>query len=520
MPVPDYDTYDDSEPPVAIAEQIIIGFDRQLGLIPADEASTRIASVLAELEKIGVRKLKTFAPKPPTKETFFAIALVQLVGPTLAQLQEELKKAFYKDVAYAERNVRITLAGFDDPLLGQQWALAKLGADQPWTVAPPAAGKKVMVALIDSGVRRLDGTVHADMGLVEAGGGIDRDGHGTHLAGVIAARPSNARGIVSPIPVSWGISLLSVRFCGPPYYGAKTSPNAFDAAVAIWNAAFEGFLKTVNMVINLSWHVAPGDPDSATLAWMMGIATQGFGCVVVVAAGNDGTNNETYPSFPANFGRLPTLIKRVMTVVASDRHDGKANFSNFGKNTADIAAPGMRILTTARYLAGPPRYAEVSGTSPAAAYVSTGAALVWALNPGWTADKVVQHLKASADKIATLKLACINGRRLNLKRAVYGPLNVTAPAAGDVVEVDVDTANVTWTLDYSNPSLSSVTLSFVDSTTLLEYAIATVPSTPSSFAWAPKTGDPLPPIRPVVGSIKIKPTTGNFPAYSSPIQLV
>lgn len=518
--MPDYDTYDDSEPSVAIAEQIIIGFDRQLSLISEDEAIKRITSVLDELSKFGVSKLKLFAPKPPTKATFFAIALVQLIGPTLAQLQEELKKASYKDVAYAERNVRIALAGFDDPLLGQQWALRKLGADQPWTVAPPTGGKKVMVALIDSGVRRFDGTVHADMGPVEAGGGVDRDGHGTHLAGVIAGRPGNARGIVSPIPANWGISVLSVRFCGPPYFGAKTSPNAFDAVVAIWNAAFEGFFKGVNMVVNLSWHVAPGDPDSATLAWMIEIATRGFGCVVVVAAGNDGTNNETYPSFPANFGRLPTLLNRVMTVVASDRHDGKASFSNFGRNTADIAAPGMCILTTARYLVDPPRYAEISGTSPAAAFVSAGAALVWALNPGWTADKVVQHLKASADRIATLKLACINGKRLNLKRAVYGPLNVTTPPEGDVVEVDVDTANITWTSAYSNPSLNSVTLSFVASTTLQEYALATVPLTPSTFAWTPKTSDPLPLVRPVAGRIKIKPTTGNFPAYSPEFQLV
>jgi subtilisin family serine protease len=518
--MPDPDTFDDAGPSVAVADQIIIGFKRHLG--PPDQASTTIASVLEQLRTFGVRLLKpVFAPTPPTEETFFAIALVQLVGHTLPELQDELQKPFFKDLgAYAERNVPIAPAGYNDPLLGQQWALAKLGADKPWTVVPPAGGKNVMVALVDSGVRRFDGTLHADMGPVEAGGGIDRDGHGTHMAGIIAAKPGNATGISSPIPANWGISVLSVPFIDPPYYTAKYTPNAYDGAIAIWNAANAGFYNSVNMVINLSWHVAPGDADLGTLEWVIWIAAQGFGCVVVVAAGNDGSDNEIYPCYPANFGRLPEFRNRVMTVVASDRHDGKAYFSNFGKKTVDIAAPGMHILTTTRYLVDPPRYTEISGTSAAAAYVSAGAALVWALNPGWTPEKIVQHLKVSADKIATLKLACINGKRLNLWRAVYGPLHVKTPLASDVVEVGVDTANITWTVDYNSPSLTSVALSFVD-TTNTEYKLpgGTVTVIPSGFLWAPTSSDPLPP-RPAVGSIKITPTTGNFPAFSDPFQLV
>ena len=65
-----------------------------------------------------------------------------------------------------ERNVPIALAQYDDPLLPQQWALAKLGAQHPWSVAPPGAGKTI-VGIIDSGLFRVDGSVHYDLGYVE-----------------------------------------------------------------------------------------------------------------------------------------------------------------------------------------------------------------------------------------------------------------------------------------------------------------------------------------------------------------
>ncbi|HEY4168413.1 MAG TPA: S8 family serine peptidase [Reyranella sp.] len=512
------DVSDNAARSVAIADQIIISFERkELGLLPTEQVNARIEEVLEPLAKFGVRELTRFVPKPPIKEAFVAIVLVRLVGHTLSELQEELKK--YKDVDFAERNAPIVLASYDDPLLRQQWALAKLGADKPWTVAPPPGGKKVCVALVDSGVRRFGNYLHADMGSVEAGGGIDRDGHGTQLAGIIAAAPNNGTGLASPIPTNWNtISLQSVQFCGPPYF--RGSPNAYDGFIAIWTAAASGFDAGVNTVINLSWHVAPGDAGLGLLELGIWFATRVFDCVVVVAAGNDGTNNEIYPFYPANFRSVASLKDRVMTVAASDRHDGKAFFSNFGKNTVDIAAPGMHILTTARYLVDPPRYAEISGTSPAAAYVSAGAALVWALNPGWIPEKVIQHLKVSADRIAALKPACINGKRLNLGRAVYGPLHVDTPRESDVVEVGVDTANITWTVDYNNPSFTSVALSFVD-TTNTEYMLpgGTVPALSGAFLWAPKSSDPLPP-RPAMGSIKIMPTTGNFPAFSPLFQLL
>jgi subtilisin family serine protease len=79
---------------------------------------------------------------------------------------------------------------------------------------------------------------------------------------------------------------------------------------------------------------------------------------------------------------------KVLTVLASDRYDAKAGFSNYGASTVHLAAPGTDILATGLYLEPPARYASYSGTSPAAAFASSAAALVFALNPAWRPEDV------------------------------------------------------------------------------------------------------------------------------------
>ena len=406
-------------------------------------------------------------------------------------------------------------------MFAQQWALAKLGAADPWTVAPPALGTRTIVAIVDSGLLLLDGVnVHADLGRVEAGGGIDMDGHGTFLAGTIAARPDNATGVASAVPYSWNISLLSLQFFSP-----GTPPNAADAAVAITSAAdyrLDPLNQVDAMVINASWHVAPGDPGLAALRHAIAYAVDpSIGCLVVFAAGNDGTDNEVYPLYPANFVGDAAFAGSVLTVLASDRYDAKTFFSNYGKNTVHIAAPGMRILTTARYLIDPPRYAEYSGTSAAAAYVSAGAALVFALNrPNWTAQDVSQHLTASADTIDILKLACIGGKRLSLCRAVYGPLVITAPLAGDTLSRGASNT-ITWTNDYVTLKLTSVRIefstdNFATAPTTLATGVAIGGATGSNaFTVPPNTLTVT-----ATGQIRITPEQGNFAAVSGQFNVV
>ena len=515
--MPDLEPDQDAPPPVDIVDQIIVGFNPKLSFIGMERALNRLSALPAKV-------LKSF--QGASKDAFFAIAVIRYDGEmSFADLKKQLESD--EHIAWVERNAPIAMAGFNDPLFAQQWALIKLGAADPWTVAPPAVGTKTIVAIVDSGLRRPDGTVHVDLGLVEPGGGIDMEGHGTFLAGTIAAVPGNDTGIASPVPDTWNIRLLSLEFFSP-----TTPPNAADAAVAITSAAdyrLDPFNHVDAMVINASWHVAPGDPGLGALQQAIAYATgPGIGCLVVFAAGNDGTDNEVFPLYPANFGSDGAFAGSVLTVLASDRYDAKAFFSNYGKNTVHIAAPGMRILTTARYLIDPPRYSEYSGTSAAAAYVSAGAALLFALNrpnwdgagaPGWTPQDVTQHLTASADTIDVLKIACIGGKRLNLRRAVYGPLHITAPAPDAALPVNALT-NITWTTEYDNPKFIQVAIAFIEQANGNVHPLGVAGIAAGTFPWTPNTTPlPLPP-PPVTGWITITPTTGNFLVRSGLITVV
>jgi subtilisin family serine protease len=516
-------------PQADIASQIIVGFDdKRLGRLARRDVQARIDGVLSRLQEFGATVLDQLVADPPGREAFFAIALIRLDGRTLAELREELQKEPYADVGWVEPNAPIALAGYNDPLLSQQWALGTLGAAEPWNVSPPAGNPRTFVAIVDSGLRRPDGGLPADFGQVEPASicqtpfffphGLDRDGHGTFLAGTIAAVPGNSTGVISPIPPSWNVSLMPVKFFSP-----AVPPNAACGAFAIVHAALALFHPFQRKVINVSWHVAPGDAGLVTLRYALNTAVNVLGCLVVFAAGNDGTDNEIFPLYPARFASEPAFQGKVLTVLASDRYDAKTFFSNYGRTTVDLAAPGLRILSTARYLVAPPRYAQYSGTSAAAAYVSSGAALVLGLHPpnwngggapAWTPQDAVQHLKASADTIEDLKLACIDGKRLNIGRAVYGPLRVTAPAPGAVLAVNVF-HDIAWSLKYDNPKLTHVRIDYAVMANGPYAPVATnVPIAASPYtSWKPTMTTPG-------ARIRVTPLEGNFPATSDLFRVV
>ena len=512
-----------------VEDQIVVNYHSE-----GSDAGLRVTVeviniVLQRLRSLGVTALNTFRAATSDDEASFAVSICRIDNPerTLEDLQSdsELKK-----FATFERNARIAMDSFDDPLLQQQWALAKLGATEPWTVTP--TGGKTIVAIVDSGLRRPDGTVHEDLvGTVEAlidcqpqpteavGNfllyldGVDRDGHGTLLAGTIAALPDNDKGVASAVPADWNISLLPVKFFENPDWG----PNAADAAIAIAHAVDKGA-----KVINASWHVATGDPYLTNLENALKFATNKRR-LVVIAAGNDGTDNEVYPFYPANFSSQFPFKGKMLTVAASDRYDGKAFFSNYGKNTVPLAAPGWRIVTTARYLVDPARYAEYSGTSAAAAYATAGAALVFALNypnwdgmgaAGWDPADVVQHLIASANTVNGLKLACIGGKRLNLARAVYGPLRMIAPQQDDELTVGIQT-HIAWSNTYNNPKFKKVRIDFSKDNGLTYNPLTASTNNDGLYKWTPSVGDGT-----LAGRIKITPTTGNFPIVSDQFKVV
>jgi len=306
-----------------------------------------------------------------------------------------------------ERNVELARAAApDDPLYGDQWALARTSAEAAWGCISTSAVAPVpvTVAVVDSGIA----TAHPDLAPRIHPASLrfidplpdpnieDEDGHGTYLAGTIAAITDNTIGIAS-VPGPLAVDLMALKF-----YDPWTPLSGANAARAIVYAVDQGA-----SVINASWHVGI---TSQVLFDALDYAGRND-VLVVAAAGNEGTNNDRLPVWPASYA-LPNII----SVMASNRNDDKPAFSNYG-NTVHLAAPGTGILSTHHYWHAP-RYRNYSGTSPAAAHVAAAAAIVRALRPAMTAPAVKAHLIASVDPRRYLK--CQAGGRLNLRNVVCG----------------------------------------------------------------------------------------------------
>jgi subtilisin family serine protease len=308
-------------------------------------------------------------------------------------------------VVRVERNFEVQRAAAPSDLLyAEQWALARMSVEAAWQCIPtmplPAP---VTVAVVDSGIAR----AHPDLaGRIDPASRRfilplpdnrieDEDGHGTYLSGTIAAITNNGTGVAS-VPGPLAINILALKF-----YDPWTPLSGANAARAITYAVDHGA-----QVINASWHVGM---ESPVLLMAVDYAAMN-GVVFVAAAGNEGTNNDELPVWPASYAR-----PNVISVMASDRHDRKPGFSNYGPTTVHLAAPGAGVLSTHHYWHAP-QYRNYGGTSAAAAHVAAAAAIAKALRPAMTPAAIRAHLIATVDRHVCLK--CVAVGRLNLERVV------------------------------------------------------------------------------------------------------
>ena len=250
----------------------------------------------------------------------------------------------------------------NDPLLAQLWGMKNCGATQVWPMLPDSP--KVIVAIIDTGVDYTHPDLKNNIWTRNGRHGydfydndddpMDEEGHGTHCAGTVAARGNNGVGVVG---VSWRAQIMAMRFLGPDGSGATSDAvRCIDWAVA--NGAH---------ILNNSW----SGPDSTPELQEAVSRAQQKGVLFVAAAGNTGgtgNNNDSRPFYPAS---LP--LSNVISVGAIDSQDARGSFSHFGKQSVDIGAPGVGILSTTPG----ENYDSLSGTSMAAPHVAGAAALVW-----------------------------------------------------------------------------------------------------------------------------------------------
>jgi subtilisin family serine protease len=419
--------------PMAIARQVVVG-------VPDHDAVTR-QKLRARLAAQGVEIVVYVPGTAGGKPT----ALLELASPPPPEPFEALREDGF--LRFWERNAVLHAAAVpDDPGYAEQWALPRVSGPGAWARAFGMTPSNVLVAIVDSGIQwAKDGASvwqpHPDLAASMAAGGPppeevqDLDGHGTFLAGTVAAVSNNALGIAALAwPAGAAIKILALRF-----FDLGLPLTAFGAAAAIDQAV------ALNAdIINVSWDVGmPSTPlrDALDLTLQQGR-------LVVVAAGNDGTDNDLLPTWPASYG-----FANMISVMASTRRDDKASFSNYGLTSVDLAAPGVGILSTHFYLTTP-AYRTYSGTSAACAFVTSAAALLKALNPGLTPPEIKAHLRASVDRFPD-DLKCVARGRLNLESAISGPLQIAEPAANVSWNIGTN-RDVTWTSAYATAACPTV----------------------------------------------------------------
>ncbi|MGM0452231.1 MAG: S8 family serine peptidase [Thermodesulfobacteriota bacterium] len=329
------------DPPAYVPGEVLVKYDSKARMA---------ASVDYYAENYNMSELKRFE----------AAGVQQVKLPKDMDVDEALD--IYQrdpDVAYAEPNYyrSYTSTKPDDDFFSRQWALdntgqsvqdttgkpgADIGAVEAWEIS--TGNKDVVVAVIDSGIDyhhpdlsdniwKNEGEI-PDNGIDDDGNGyvddvhgwnfgeqnndpVDPYGHGTTVASTIAARGNNAMGISG---VAWSAQVMPLRTGGANGLTTSAIIEAVEYAEAmgadVINMSFGGEGRSQ----------AEKDAIDSTSA------------LVVCAAGNSGNDNDVTATYPGNYD-----CSNIISVAATNQNDQLAYFSNFGKNSVDVGAPGVNI---------------------------------------------------------------------------------------------------------------------------------------------------------------------------------
>ena len=354
----------------------------------------------------------------------------------------------------------------NDPSFTQLWGLnntgqtggtpdADIDAAEAWDIT---TGSNVLVGVIDTGVDYnhpdLINNIWTNPGEI-AGDGIDNDGngfiddihgwdfafndadpfdgdgHGTHVAGTIAAQGNNGIGVSG---VSWSAEILPIKFLDDTGFG-----SIFNAIQAVEYATMMGVDLTNN-----SWSGGGFNQGLYDAIEAAGQAGQLF----IAAAGNNGQNTDFSPRYPASYN-----LDNIISVAATDHNDQLAGFSNYGSTSVDLAAPGVSVYSTSP--GGGYRF--LSGTSMAAPHVAGVASLLLSQDPTLSAQEVKDRILATADPITNLQGKTVTGGRLNAYNALTGSIPILLTKIEDDFDPDID--NSQW----SNISNGNANTNFIGS---------------------------------------------------------
>lgn len=362
-----------------------------------DVADARAAAQVQLVEQVSPR-IGLVQPQPGTS----AAAAARELGADPA-------------IASVEVDRPVSISG-GDPLFGYQWSLdnggsllwfsgavadADIDAPEAWT---RSNGTGATVAVVDTGVR----ADHPDLaGAVGEGWDYwdddadpsDEHGHGTHVAGIIAARAGNDAGVVGIAPNSTVMPLrvLNATGRGLTSLEIQAFAHAAESGVKVVNASFGSGTYSASEDLVIHQH-----PET----------------LFVVAAGNDTANLDLHPTYPCSLN-----YDNVLCVGASTVADLPASFSNYGAASVDLFAPGENIAST--WLDG--GYALDSGTSMAAPLVAGTAALVAAAYPTLSANGLRAAILDGVDHPVALAGVSASGGRLNANGALIAAAAMQKP---------------------------------------------------------------------------------------------
>lgn len=392
----------------------------------ADEASRELLRTM-----LSVDTLQTFELVPGLEHVYVpgnvdeAIKMAEAIGAGLGIVEYAEPDHFYR-----------TIATPNDPGYGLCWGLNNTGqtvngdpgvanndidANLAWDVS--TGSSSMVVGVADSGIR----ATHEDLAANRwtntgeiAGNRVDDDrngriddvwgwdfwnndadptddnGHGTHVAGTIGAVGNNAKGVTG---VCWNVKLAGLKI------GSRTGSISVTAGI---NAISYCVGKGIK-VSNHSW--GGGGFNSSLNTAISNARTSGH--LLICAAGNSGTNNDTTPSYPASYAQ-----DNIIAVAAIDNNGAMASFSNYGASSVDLAAPGVTIRSSYISNNSNTTYAYLSGTSMATPHVTGVAALVWSVNPTWTYSQVRSKILSTVKPLPSLSGKTVTGGLLNANNAV------------------------------------------------------------------------------------------------------
>lgn len=261
----------------------------------------------------------------------------------------------------------------------------------------------------------------------------DDNGHGSHVAGIIAADGSNGKGVTGVMQDAgiMPLKILTANGSGTTADEIKAIDYAINKGAKIINISFGGYAFDVLEYEALS-------------------QARREGILVVASAGNDGLDNDIIPVYPASYGIGHTVnnifypgLDNIISVAASDQNDNLAWFSNYGAASVHIAAPGVNIFSA--YAGGTNQYISLNGTSMAAPQVTGVAGLLWAVKGESTPYTTIKDaLINNVDLNQCLSGKVVSKGRINAEQARTVAVVLSTPPNFTANRISITQINLSW----------------------------------------------------------------------------